>query len=93
MEHINILGYFKEKESEVIYNPKNKKLLYFVAYENSYNYSQKDQEEGKKWVEGFNVIDGHFQLVDRKYLISCEQVTKDEYLNATKGYHTPEVYL
>ncbi|PAV30228.1 hypothetical protein CIL05_07105 [Virgibacillus profundi] len=91
MEHIKVLGYFKE--SEVVFNPENEKLLYFVAYENSYNYSQRDQLEGKKWVEGFNVMDGHFQLMDRNYLISCKEISKYEYLKATEGYVTPEVYL
>lgn len=91
MEHIKVLGYFRE--SEVINPTSDEALLHFVAYENSYNYSQKDKKEGKKWVEGFNVIDGHFQLIDRKYLNSCKKVTKDEYLKATKGYDTPKTYL
>lgn len=87
MEHINVLGYFKE--SEVVTNYENEKLLYFVAFENSYN----DVQLQKNWIEGFNVIDGHFTLKDKKYLISCEMITKEEYLKATNGYSTPEAYL
>lgn len=91
MEHIKILGYFRENEVD---NPtSNEALLHFVAYENEYNGTQNEKLKGKKWVEGFNVIDGHFQLIDRDYLISCKEVSKEIYLQATKGYNTPDIYL
>lgn len=83
LKHANIIGYFKESGVDV--NTSNKKLLYFVAFENS--------NKDKKWIEGYNIIDGHFVLRDEKYLISCKRITKEEYLNATKGYYTPEEYL
>lgn len=87
MEHVNVLGFFKE--SKVVNDTDNEKLLYFVAFENSYN----DHLNNKKWMEGYNVIDGHFVLRDEKYLISCEKITKEEYLKATQGFHTPNEYL
>lgn len=84
----NIIGYYKE--SEVIKDSlelANEKLLYFVAFENS------TIDNSKQWIEGFNVLEGHFELEDRKYLLSCNKITKDEYLKATKGFHTPREYL
>jgi hypothetical protein len=87
LEHIEVLGYFKE--SRVINEEYNDKLLYFVAYKNSYN-SQLDPRE---WIEGYNVIDGHFTLRDKNYLISCQEITKEEYMTATKGWYTPNEYL
>ncbi|PED16466.1 hypothetical protein CON01_01035 [Bacillus thuringiensis] len=87
MEHVNVLGFFKE--SQVVNDTDNEKLLYFVAFENSHN----DHLNNKKWIEGYNVIDGHFVLRDEKYLISCEKITKEEYLRATQGFHTPKEYI
>lgn len=86
MENINVLGYFRESE---VLNDADEKLLYIVAFENSYN----NHLNNRKWIECFNVIDGHFVLRDEKYLISCEEITKDDYTNATKGYYTPMEYL
>lgn len=94
LEHVNLLGYYKE--GEIVHNENeiiNPKLLYFVAYENELNYSQKCKNEGKKWIEGYNVIDGHFQLKDRAYLISCKKITKEQYIEGTKGMYTPKIYL
>lgn len=83
MEDINIIGYYKE--SYAVVQTDNDKLLYFVAFEN---------DNGREsWIEGYNVIDGHFEIKDPKYLISCKKINKDEYLNATKGYYTPKDYL
>jgi hypothetical protein len=87
MENINVVGYYKE--SKVVNDSDNEKLLYFVAFENSYN----NHLNNKKWTEGFNVVDGHFVLRDEKYLISCEKITKEDYINATKGYFTPQEYI
>lgn len=87
MEHVKVIGFFKE--SQVVSEDCNEKLLYFVAFENSYN----DHLQAKKWMEGYNVIDGHFVLRDTKFLNTCEKITKEEYLNATQGYHTPECYI
>lgn len=89
MYYVNILGYFKEKREDG--GKSKEELLYFVAYENEKNYSSYDTE--RKWVEGFNVIDGHFQLKDKGYLEECERITKEQYVEATKNYKTPEIYL
>ncbi|QOV08468.1 hypothetical protein Kirov_269 [Bacillus phage Kirov] len=87
MEHINVIGFYKESQNEnEVYT---EKLLYFVVFENSNN----DHLQPKKWMEGYNVIDGHFVLRDEKFLDTCEKITKEEYLQATKGYHTPEIYI
>lgn len=92
MDHIEILGYYKEiveDDSKV-----KDKTLYFVAYENERNGTEEEMRTGDKvWVEGYNVIDGHFQLEDKAYLEECEQITKEEYLEGTKGFYTPEAYL
>lgn len=89
MEHVNIIGYYKEVGTDET----DEKLLYFVAYENELNYSQNNKINGKTWLEGFNVIDGHFQLKDRNYLTKCKKITKVEYKAATKGLYTPIEYL
>ena len=87
MEHINVVGYFKE--SRVVNDVDNERLLYFVAFENSNN----DHLKNKKWIECFNVVEGHFVLRDEKYLISCKKITRDDYVNGTKGWHTPKEYI
>ena len=87
MKHVNVLGYYKE--SKIVNDADNEKLLYFVAFENKSNGHLKN----RKWIECFNIIDGHFVLRDKTYLISCEEITKDEYVNATASYHTPNEYL
>jgi len=85
MQKLNVIGYYKE--SEVVHDEVlNDKLLYMIVYENS-------TVDGKKtWLEGYNVFEGHFEI-DKQYLISCKQITKEEYLQATKGWYTPKEYL
>lgn len=85
MENINVIGFFKEDKS-VNFND-NEKLLYFVVFENSYI------DGSKTWLEGYNVLDGHFELKDKEYLVSCQKITKEEYLQATQGCYTPNEYL
>ncbi|UUV46135.1 hypothetical protein [Bacillus phage vB_BanS-Thrax1] len=85
MEHINVIGFYKE--SEVVVKTDNEKLLYFVVFENGYT------DGSKTWFEGYNVIDGHFELKDKEYLVSCQKITKEEYLQATKGFYTPNEYV
>lgn len=89
MEHVKVIGFFKENKAVDNDVMENEKLLYFVAFENSNN----DHLQPKKWMEGYNVLDGHFVLRDVEYLDVCEKITKEEYLQATKGYHTPEIYI
>lgn len=89
---VKIIGYYKE--SDVIINQleeehlkMNNKLFYFVVFENS------TIDNSKKWFEGYNVLEGHFELEDKSYLISCEKISKNEYLKATEGMCTPKEYL
>lgn len=87
MEKMNIVGYFKESPIINESGEQDKKRLYIVVFENG----AIDGE--KKWLEGYNIIEGHFELKDIAYLISCREITKEEYMNATKGWHTPKEYL
>lgn len=76
---------------DVANNDYKKELLYIVVYENS-----RELHDGhfESWLEGFNVLDGHFELKDKLYLEECcIEVSKEEYLLFTKSYFTPEVYL
>lgn len=82
MEKVNIIGYFKEDGSK----SEQEELHYFVAFENS-------NSMGGTWIEGYNVLDGHFQLKDASYLSECKEITKDEYVKATSKYRTPKEYL
>lgn len=87
MENIKLLGYYKEIQN--VDDTENEKLLYFVAYENSYN----DHLNDKKWTEGYNVMDGHFLIRDQNYIATCKKVSKNDYMEATNGWYTPNEYL
>lgn len=89
VDHIKVLGYYREREEK----GNKEELLYFLAYVNSYNQNDESRQKGIDWVEGYNVIDGHFQLYEGSYLNECDEVTKEDYLEGTKGYKTPELYL
>ena len=89
MDKLNIIGYYKE--SAVLADTEshnfNEKSQYIVIFENS------TIDGSKTWLEGYSVIDGHFELKDKAYLISCEKITKEQYIEATKGFYTPPEYL
>ena len=89
MENLNIIGYYKE--STVLVDTEslnfNEKSLYIVVFEN------RTVDGSKTWLEGYNVIEGHFELKDKSYLISCEKITKEQYIEATKDWYTPIEYL
>ncbi|UUV46651.1 hypothetical protein [Bacillus phage vB_BanS-Thrax3] len=88
MEKVSVIGFYKESQEQLENDiVDNEKLLYFVAFENSY------VDGSKTWFEGYNVIDGHFELKDKEYLVSCQKITKEEYLQATAGYYTPNEYI
>lgn len=89
---MKIIGYFKDNNINSV-ELISDKLLYFVAYENSYNDNARKIYGNKKWIEGYNVYDGHFEIKNKKYLDVCEKISKDQYLKATKGWYTPEIYL
>ena len=86
---LNIIGYYKE--SVVLADTEsrnfNEKSLYMVVFENS------TVDGSKTWLEGYNVVEGHFEIKDKTYLISCEKITKEQYIEATKGWYTYPEYL
>ncbi|AID17748.1 hypothetical protein JBP901_gp035 [Bacillus phage JBP901] len=86
MENVNVIGFYKDNNENVT-QIGNERLLYFVVFENGY------KDGSKTWLEGYNVIDGHFELKDNEYLSSCVRITKEEYLQETKGFYTPVEYL
>lgn len=87
MKQINIIGYYKESPLINKQGKKNENFLYMIVFKNS------TLDGSKEWLEGYNVMDGHFEIKDKKYLLSCEEVTKNQYIEATKGWYTPETYL
>ncbi|MFJ7982463.1 hypothetical protein ACIQ1D_19600 [Lysinibacillus xylanilyticus] len=84
---MNIIGYYKESPIINESGVQDEKQLYIVVFENG------TKDGSKTWLEGYNIMQGHFELKDEAYLISCEKITKDEYMQATKGYFTPLEYL
>lgn len=87
MDKLNIIGYYKESPIVNEAGEQNEKLLYMVVYENN------KIDGSQKWLEGYNVLEGHFEIKDKVYLHSCKKITKDEYKAATKGWYTPKEYL
>lgn len=85
-EGIKVIGFYKSNKEDFPSHT-TEKLLYFVVFENGY------EDGSKTWLEGYNVIDGHFELKDNEYLSSCERITKEEYLKETEGLYTPVEYL
>lgn len=84
---MNIIGYYKESAVINEAGEQNEKLLYMVVYENS------KVDGSHKWLEGYNVLEGHFEIKDKDYLHSCTKITKEEYTAVTAGWYTPDEYL
>lgn len=82
MEQLNVVGYFYDKLNDIDVYEKMKYVVVFEKYNGE-----------RKCLEGYNVIDGHFNVNDIWWLSSCFPITKEEYINATKGSYTPEEYL
>lgn len=90
MKKVKVLGYFKDELAQLETDEKkniNEKLLYFVAFKNS------TIDNSKKWIEIYNIFEGHFELKDEDYLKFCNKITKEQYKQATKGYYTPIEYM
>ena len=89
MGKLNIIGYYKE--SKVLHETEsrnfNERSLFTIVFENN------TIDGSKTWLEGFNVVEGHFEMKDKVYLQSCEKITKEQYMEATKGWYTPSDYL
>lgn len=49
-------------------------------------------DDGGNRYTSYSVKDGHAQA-DKGYVKDCKEITKEQYKEATKGYHTPEDYL
>lgn len=89
MEKLNIIGYFKDVTNTETPDGKlyDEKLLYIVVYENGYI------DGSKTWLEYYNILDGHGEIKDIEYLNLCEKITKEQYIEATKQWHTPKEYI
>ena len=88
-DKVNIIGYYKESTMFIDTESLNfnEKSLYMVVFENGY------VDGSKTWLEGYNVIEGHFEIKDKSYLTTCEKITKEQYIEATKGWYTPIEYI
>lgn len=82
MEQLQVLGYFYDRNTD---NETSDNLKYIIAIVNN--------NDKRKWIEGYNIMDGHFEIKDELWLSSCLKITKDEYLKGTKGFYTPVEYL
>lgn len=87
MTKVNVVGYYKENPKGKEYEKLDERNFYIVVFENS------KIDGSKKWLEGYSVTEGHFELRDEGYLDRCEKVTKEQYEKATAGWHTPLEYL
>lgn len=76
---------------QVVEASDNTPLNYIAIYENERKLHNGNIEY---WLEGFNVIDGHFELKDASFLDSkCVEINKDSYLNGTLGFKSPSYLL
>lgn len=49
-------------------------------------------DEGHKRLTCFSPYEGHSEM-DRGYFEECKEITKDEYIEASKNFYTPIEYL
>lgn len=77
-----IIGYFLD---EGVTRADAKAKDAFVVFENG--------NDDKIWLELYCPVGQHSELKDDSYLDVCETITKDEYKQITKGFHTPGEYL
>lgn len=83
-EKLYIVGYFREHPDVA---GMDEAALTIVVFENSL------KDGSRTWLEGYNVQSGHFELKDAGYLKTCTRITREAYLQATQGWHTPPEYL
>lgn len=75
---INVLGYYIHKEDTEINS-----WTVMVLFDSGLT--------GGK-IEGYSPQESHFTC-DRDYIEDCKEITKAQYLNASKLFYTPEEYL
>jgi hypothetical protein len=79
----NIIGYYSDKDAD-----KDKPLSpdsVFVAIDEPWDYTG-------KYITAYCPIGQHGAL-DRDYLKECSKITREQYIQASKGFYTPEEYL
>jgi hypothetical protein len=80
IEKVEILGYFLEPDFHEL-----EPLNVMVIYENYH-------ETKGKFLTYFNPVEGHGEI-EQDYFDECEPITKEDYLQASENYYTPEEYL
>ena len=77
MKNFDIIGYFVDVNGDMS-NPAD----VFIAIE----------EDNTSDIIGYCPIGQHV-TISRDYISECQEITKDEYMQAAKGYYTPKEYL
>lgn len=76
---IKIIGYYADKDKPLGPN------TVFVAINEHW-------DRAGKYITAYCPIGQHGPL-DKKYLKECIKISKEQYLQASKGFYTPEEYL
>ena len=83
---MKVIGYYKESKPAEM-DQGNEKHFYIVVFENN------TTDNKRKWLECYNIMEGHEEIKDKEYLSLCKKISKEEYMKATEGWYTPQEYL
>lgn len=79
---VNVVGYYIDQGVE---KEKAAAKDVFLVYENSRN--------GEIFLEGYAPVGQHINIADLGYVDVCTKISKEKYMDISKGLYTPEEYL